>query len=175
MTAISGTGGGGRREWTLVWVDRLFNNGREGGEQGAKNALYLSLKVTDGGRLGTQRVMGGNPEKSEAVGWGQIRCNISKRSLGSEHSLTEVGASTSHDSFTLRELVARKKTLYIYIYLVGWDCKNIAIFQFGLFLHQHGRDLELFFSELLYLSKVFLDRKLLRKGNSGIFMVVGVM
>ena len=42
------TGGGGRREWTPVQVDRRYKTGREGGESGDKISVLLSIRVTDG-------------------------------------------------------------------------------------------------------------------------------
>ena len=59
------TGGGGRRYWTSIQVDRQSNNGREGGESGTKIEVQISLRVEDGGGgFRTRRVMGKEPVNS---------------------------------------------------------------------------------------------------------------
>ena len=48
-TASAGMGGGGRREWTSVQVDRRYKTRKEEGELGLWREVHLSIRVADPG------------------------------------------------------------------------------------------------------------------------------
>ena len=68
--ASADTGGGGRREWTLVQVESCFKTRREGGVSSAKRAVQLSLRVADGGGVSKRRLTGKISIKRLNVGEG---------------------------------------------------------------------------------------------------------